>query len=528
MEANRKIFIPSISPGPLRVVTAHEGGFSRVYIVESEDNSYYAIKTLKWEQGHDKNQLRQEALKLAAIPHHPHIIDIIGIEWIDGHPFMILPYYRCSLADTMSGRLDRDIIRQYAKGIASGLSFLHDHVGILHLDLKPQNVLLDSEGKCLLSDFGLSRCLPKPSPYGLWKDVFVSGLTGTIAYMSPEHFVSGQLSAKSDVFAMGVILYEMITRKHPFMRSSMEATVRSILFKKPKFPFFSRESGLVKICKQCLDKNPEHRPSAKDLVHLLNSGTAADVEKIRSLDLSSTINRATAYLEGGDINKAEELLLLCLQHQPWSLCARINLAEVYLLSNRHDKARAAAKEALDLSPWCPEEKDSLPTLLTNIACMYLAVDPHESLKFARQAIVLSPNDWQAIANAAEACRLLAEEHTPEFETFIKEGFAYADKSLSINPQDIKSQIIYANLLLLKRDFARLCPLVLEIMNKAKGDNVPACVLLIRTLTATGQLEDAESWLEPMTKYPSLKGVCDTLRADLDKRRNEIRKKNSAQ
>ncbi len=492
-----------------------------MYVIEAADGSRYAIKTLKWEQEHDRGKLRQEALTLADIPHHPHVMDILGVEWVDGDPFIVLPYCERSLSDVLNVRVPPDVIRRYLRQIASGLCHLHDEVGILHLDLKPPNVLLDAEGNCLLSDFGLSKCFPQPSPSGVWQDVFMSGLTGTVAYMSPEHFVSGRLSAKSDVFAMGIMLYEMIVGKHPFLRSSLEATARSILFEEPPFPFFGRRDHLVKICRQCLAKSPDRRPTAADALRLLDCKCARALSKHRPFDLAGNINRASTYLQAGDAGKAESLLLSCLQNQPWSLLARVNLSEVYLSSNQHGKALEMAKTALDLVPWCPEESSHFPTLFTNVAYLYLAVDPKQSLQFARKALAISPNDWQALANAAEACRLLAESQEPGWEVLLAEGYRYVREALAINPHDVTSQITYGNLLLIKRDFAALSPLVVQLVNKTGGDNVPARVLLIRTLIATGQIEDAARWLEPMTRFGPLNTICNQLRADLDRRRTEL-------
>ncbi len=311
------IFIPSISPESLRVIGVHKGGFGRVYVVEAENAERYAIKTLKWEEGYEKAELRQEALTLAKMPHHPHVMDVIGIEWIDAAPFIILPYCERSLADAMTAKLPRATVRRYLEQIASGLQFLHEQVRILHRDLKPTNVLLDANGNCRISDFGLSKYLSKPSPGGLWQHAFVTGHTGTIVYMSPEHFVSGQLTVKSDVFAVGIMLYEMLFRKHPFVRNTLEATARSILFEQPRFPFLSRYNALAKICKLCLAKNPEARPTAADILQQLTDEAVPELGRPPSFDLEGTINRATTFLQAGDITRAEMLLLSCLEHQPW-------------------------------------------------------------------------------------------------------------------------------------------------------------------------------------------------------------------
>ena len=112
------------------------------------------------------------------------------------------------------------------------------------------------------------------------------------------------------------------------------ATSRSILFEDPPFPVFGRSDPLVKICRQCLAKSPDLRPTAADALRLLDGKCACAPSKQGSFDLAGNMNRASAYLQAGDAGKAETLLLSCLQNQPWSLFARVNLSEVYLSSNQ--------------------------------------------------------------------------------------------------------------------------------------------------------------------------------------------------
>jgi serine/threonine protein kinase len=521
LKINDNIFIPQISQKPLRILCTREGGFGRVYIVETDAKKKYALKTLKWEIGLSKQQLREEAFKLARIPSHPHIISIDGIAWINDSPFIILPWCEKSLADAIQHRLDKEAIVRYSREIASGLSFLHDNVHLLHLDLKPANVLIDGGGKCILSDFGLSRCFPRATPKGALRDLFVSGLTGTIAYMSPEHFLTSRLSAKSDVFAFGVMVYEMLNGQHPFLRTTMEDTIHSILRYEPAFPFFGGNRSLQRLCRKCLRKNPEARQTAAEIVVSLQTETEVDFNPSTNFNLAGVINRASAYLAAGKASKAEELLLYGLKHQPWSLLARINLAEVYLVSNQIEKAMSIATEALDLAPWYPDERSHLPTLLTNLSYMFLSKDPNKALTYARSALDLSPEDWQALANAAEACRLLAEGGSTESKQFLEEGFEHIKKGLLLNPNDKVMKITYGNLLLIRGDLATLSPLVVEIINQVGGDDIPARVLLIRTFIATNQLDDADKWVQPMFRFKPLELLSTQLNAEIEKKRRQM-------
>lgn len=112
---------------------------------------------------------------------------------------------------------------------------IHNEAKILHLDLKPENILIDEDNNYLLSDFGISKVLPDPKHDSVHSQLFLSGLSGTITYMSPEHFVSQEVTDKSNVFALGVILYELLTGKHPFLSNDLDETVKNVLLKQVTF-----------------------------------------------------------------------------------------------------------------------------------------------------------------------------------------------------------------------------------------------------------------------------------------------------
>jgi len=171
----QRFFIPVLSEAPVTVVRQCEGGFGRVYVVMTEDGEPYAIKKLRDENASNQNQLREEALRIARLPPHPNVVEILGVTAIEGSPAMVLRYYPRSLRDVLRDDSSPDTKMQLLSGVVCGLKFLHEAGGLLHGDLKPENVLISHDGRAVLSDFGLAKYLPKPQPTGLLQDLFVSG-----------------------------------------------------------------------------------------------------------------------------------------------------------------------------------------------------------------------------------------------------------------------------------------------------------------------------------------------------------------
>ena len=222
------------------------------------------------------------------------------------------------------------------------------------------------------------------------------------------------------------------------------------------------------------------------------------------------------------MDKAQSLFQLCIDQEPWNLGARIGLAGCLLGQRKIDQAIGVAEDALAIAPWCPEQAESLGTLLVNLAYYYLARDPEKSLKYSRAALEENINDWQALANYAESCRMLAKAYPQRFGHLLDEGTRAALRGLELNPTDSVLRITYGGLLLLKRDFATLCPMVVTIINEVGGENIPARVLLIETYLATGQLDEAEKWIKPMLGVKALEPLGKQYLSQLETRRSEAR------
>src|SRR5580698_9708560 len=223
-------------------------------------------------------QMRTTVLRearLASAIEHPNVCAIYEVGEAGDEGYIVMQYVPGQSLDQLIARgpATPQLVLSVGIQIADGLQAAHS-LGIFHRDLKPQNVMLTDGGLVKILDFGLARRLrPEdasfdPSKPALAKDASVAATYtargGTIRYMAPEQFVTGQSSAQSDVWALGVILYELTAGRHPFARPDAEdfQAIRGIQFSDPEdlshiVPEVPAE--LKSVIATCLEKNPGAR-----------------------------------------------------------------------------------------------------------------------------------------------------------------------------------------------------------------------------------------------------------------------------
>src|SRR5690348_9480853 len=191
------------------------GGMSTVYRATDETlQRTVAIKLMNREIATDSDQLerfRREARAVAQLS-HPHIVGVIDYGEDDGRPYIVFEYVEGeTLKERIrrSGRLPITEAVAYAIEIARALGTAHAR-HIVHRDVKPQNVLVDEEGSAKVTDFGIARSLDED---GLTAD---GRVLGTTDYVSPEQALGHDVNGQSDIYSLGVVLYEMLTGDVPF------------------------------------------------------------------------------------------------------------------------------------------------------------------------------------------------------------------------------------------------------------------------------------------------------------------------
>ena len=212
-------------------------------------------------------RFRREA-EMAAKLDHPNIVSIIEVGEFQADPFLVM---RLVEGDDLAARMPDLALPTDFKGadayqaqteiarliatVARAVDFAHTR-GVLHRDLKPSNILLDQEGRPHLTDFGIAKSLDQET--GLTQ---TAELLGTLSYMSPEQAAGKATSKAADIYSLGAILYELLTRQRLFDGSKMEVLQR-VLEKEPTPPRDINpaiERDLATICLKCLDKNPVRR-----------------------------------------------------------------------------------------------------------------------------------------------------------------------------------------------------------------------------------------------------------------------------
>src|SRR5688572_2092880 len=207
-------------------------------------------------------RLRREARAASAL-NHPHICAIHDIDEHQGQPFIVMEFLE---GETLNAKLTgrpqevHDILN-VARQIAEALEASHEKQ-IIHRDIKPSNVMITSRGEVKVLDFGLATTGGKPAEEATTRMTEVGSLMGTVQYMSPEQALGQAVDQRSDLFSLGVVLYEMATGRLPFSGSTAMETINHIVNTEPEAITRLNVNipvGLERVISRCLEKNAQYR-----------------------------------------------------------------------------------------------------------------------------------------------------------------------------------------------------------------------------------------------------------------------------
>jgi serine/threonine protein kinase len=281
-----RIFMQAWRLGSYEVVRPlGEGGMAQVYLARDVRlGREVAVKvldsTLAGRSGFKERFLREA--RVAAALDHPHIVPLYDFGETDGQLYLVMPF--------VSGGSLQDMLRKtplpvgdvvtYGAQMADALAYAHER-GVVHRDVKPANMLLHADGRLLLSDFGLAKILTPESRARAPRN---QPDAGTPEYMAPEQ-IEGQTDERSDIYALGVVLYLLLTGRLPFTGHSSNAVMGGHLYRLPEEPRRLNPAvtpAMQTVIMQALAKHPDDRfQRASDLAAaLLNALVAGDAEPL--------------------------------------------------------------------------------------------------------------------------------------------------------------------------------------------------------------------------------------------------------
>jgi len=276
---------PGTKLGPYEIESPlGAGGMGEVYRArDTRLGRDVAVKILPESFAGDSERLRrfeQEARAVAAL-NHPNILAIHDIGEQGGAPYIVSELLE---GESLRAALDRGALPvrktvEYGVQIAHGLAAAHEK-GVVHRDLKPENIFLTKDGRTKILDFGLAKLAQIPSQSS--NELTLTTLhteagvvMGTASYMAPEQVRGEAVDARTDIFAFGAVLYEMLSGSRAFRRDTAAETMTAVLKDDPpelSGPVRVVSSTLDRIVRRCLEKNPEERfQSARDLSFALSA-----------------------------------------------------------------------------------------------------------------------------------------------------------------------------------------------------------------------------------------------------------------
>jgi Tol biopolymer transport system component len=345
------------------------GGMGEVYRAkDTRLGRDVALKILPDSFARDADRLRrfeQEARAVATL-NHPNILAIHDIGQYEGSPFLVSELLE---GETLRAVLDRGALPQrktidYGVQISQGLAAAHEK-GIVHRDLKPENVFVTKDGRIKILDFGLAKLaqIAGSDDVTLTSSNTAPGVVmGTASYMAPEQVRGDIADARTDIFAFGAVLYEMLSGVRAFRRDTAAETMTAVLNSDPpeiSDPIGHISPSLDRTVRRCLEKNPEQRfQSARDLSFALSALSGTD---------TSVGVRAAAALAG-----PRRMSLM-----PWLVLAALALAAV-AATGWWMASRPVPMTRMQFALAVPDEMSVSHMALSNDGKMLAFISPEEN------------------------------------------------------------------------------------------------------------------------------------------------------
>ncbi len=439
-----------------------------------------AIKMILADRGASESQIARFRSEVEAVARfqHPNIVQIFEVGEIRGTPFCVLEYVE---GGTLGRYLDRKPIppaeaARIAESLARAVHYAHQRQ-ILHRDLKPGNILLTSDREPKVADFGLAKHLDDDT--GQTQD---GQVVGTPKYMAPEQARGDQrsLGPQTDVYSLGVILYEMLTGDVPFAGSTTIEVLNKVMNEEPIPPRQKQPrlpADLETICLKCLRKLPADRYTSALML-------AQDLERYRSGE--PILARPEGVLRRG--------VRLLRRRRVAALTVAVLLAASFAFyfatgsrkQQRINDVGAEIQDATESAEWSPEKADEVEAMLATLEGLapervsMLRARAHDRY---RQSIIaelarprLSDSDWLAIEDKSRDLIRRNASCAPDLQSRMKERRSEAVRILDLEPPFAGHESIFVT-----PDWLEV--IGAELRRKAAGDP-----LLATKVSAVGSLK----------------------------------------
>ncbi|QEG01782.1 Serine/threonine-protein kinase PknB [Stieleria maiorica] len=377
----------------------------------------------------------REAKALAAL-RHPNIVQIYDVGQVDGRPFFTMEFVD---GGTLGQRFASapHSVRDAAKVIAtlaSAVQAAHD-LGIIHRDLKPANILLTADGELRITDFGLARRVDDATAL-----TRTGARMGTPSYMAPEQVLGTTLTVSADIYALGALLYEMLTGRPPFRASSFAEIERQLLNDQvvppsrlnPKTP-----RDLDTICLKCLEKDPQRRYATSD-------DLAADVERfLRHEPIHARpLSRTKRFVRWGRRNPSLAAVFLMFTAFLGLLAVEGSREVAFAAGRRAEKARLTARLESGLELMRAEKFSEADALLGKLGDGGFA-DLRERIDSALSHLKLVEDLGLVTIRRVSACKMLGRsaQTNRDAERSYEALFQNAGlAAISDTPQEVATRI----------------------------------------------------------------------------------------
>ena len=289
--------------GPYRVTAVlGQGGMAAVYkAYQPGMDRFVALKILPRQLATDpqfSGRFKQEAKVIAKLQ-HPHILPVYDFGEAGGYTYLVMPLIETgTLANLVRDRsLSLQQIRSVISQVGDALDYAHSR-GLVHRDVKPSNVLIDERGNCLLADFGIAKIVE-----GSAKFTASGGILGTPAYMSPEQGMGLPADRRSDIYSLGVILYELTTGRVPFEAETPIAVMIKHIYDAlppPRALNPALPEAVEQVIQKSLAKKPEDRfATAAEMVQALQEAIPERASVAAPVVIAAAISPPTVEQNSG-------------------------------------------------------------------------------------------------------------------------------------------------------------------------------------------------------------------------------------